>query len=107
MSVYDLKIYISYFVLFTFNGFFAQFSSIIQGTGPALGVGRPIVLYKTCSVLLYVLEQPRVYNSSAGSFRRDALFGEIDPIGLRPALHPNNSKHRIQNNRETLLHQKR
>jgi len=66
-----------------------------------------IVLCNSCSVLLCVLEQPRVYNSSAGSFRRDALFGEIDPIGLRPALHPNNSKHRIKNNRETLLHQKK
>ena len=41
MSVYDLKSYISYLILFTFNGFFAQFSSIIQGTGPALGGGAP------------------------------------------------------------------
>ena len=30
-------------------------------------VGAPIVLCKTCSVLMSVLEQPRVDNSSAGA----------------------------------------
>ena len=33
-------------------------------TGPALGDANPIVLCKTCSVLLCVLEQPRVDNSN-------------------------------------------
>jgi len=43
-----------------------SFISILS-TVPALrGAGHTVVLYKTCSVLLCVPEQPRVDNSSAG-----------------------------------------
>ena len=45
------------------------------------GVGPNAVLCKTYSVLLCVLEQPRVDNSSSGP-----KLGAICPIGLRSVL---------------------
>jgi len=41
------------------------------------GVGPNDVLRKNCRVLLRVLEQPRIYNYSAGSFIRGAKLGLI------------------------------
>ena len=55
------------------------------GTRPALGGAEPnAVLCKTYSVLLCVLELPRVDKSSAGPPTRRAPLGTIGPIGLRP-----------------------
>jgi hypothetical protein len=45
-----------------------------------------VFFYKTCSLLLGVLEQPRVYNSSAGSLKHRPQLGTISPIGLKPVL---------------------
>ena len=56
------------------------------------GAGSNGVLCKTCSVLLCLLEQPRVDNSSLETPVWDpksrAQFGTIGPVGLRPALLP-------------------
>ena len=38
------------------------------------------------SILLYVLEQPRVDNPSAGLLKRGSQLRAIGPIGLSPAL---------------------
>jgi hypothetical protein len=47
---------------------------------PALGGVGSVVLCKTCSVLLYVLEQPRVDNSSAWPLKHGSQLGAIGLI---------------------------
>jgi len=55
--------------------------------GPALGGAGPnAVLFKTGNVLLCVLEQPRVDNSSAEPFKHGIQLGAISPIDFRSAL---------------------
>ena len=58
-----------------------------------LAHGRPLevrglnaVLCNTCRVLLCVLEQPRVDDSSKGPLKRGIQLGTISPIGSRSAL---------------------
>jgi hypothetical protein len=48
--------------------------------------GLMVFFDKTCSLLLGVLEQPRVYNSNAGSLKHRPQLGTISPIGLKPVL---------------------
>jgi hypothetical protein len=49
-------------------------------------LAHPIILCKTCSVLLCVLEQSRVDNSNVGHLKREIQLGGIGPNGLMPAL---------------------
>jgi hypothetical protein len=59
----------------------------IQESGPALeGAGPNDVLCKSCNVLLCVLGQPKVDNSSAGLPNVEAQLGAICSIELRPVL---------------------
>ena len=60
---------------------------LLVGSGPVVGTAGPteqitiiVVLCKSCSVLLCVLEQPRVDSSDAGP-----NLGAFGPIGIRPA----------------------
>jgi len=56
-------------------------------TGPVLGDEGPNAVHcKTCSVLLCVLEQPKVENYSTWPLKRGTQLGTIGPVGLRPAL---------------------
>ena len=58
-------------------------------------VRGPIILCKSCSVLLCVLEQPRVDNSNAGSLKRGAQLGAIDPIAIRLCLYTQIRHHTV------------
>jgi len=49
--------------------------------------GSNAVLCKTCSVLLCMLKKPRVDDSSSVPNTREAQLGAIGPICLRQALH--------------------
>jgi hypothetical protein len=61
------------------------------------------VLCKTCSVLLYVLEQPRVDNSSTWPLTRGAQLVAIGLIALKPALNVRTTygESRLYGDRET------
>ena len=60
--------------------------SALRGAGLHSKLIIIAVLCSTCSVLLSVLGQPRLDNSSVGSLKNEAQLVVFGPIGLRQAL---------------------
>jgi hypothetical protein len=65
-------------LIFKMNVFYVHIVPALGDAGPNAG------LCKTYSVLLCVLKQPRVVDSSAEPFKRGVKLRARDPIVLRP-----------------------